>query len=82
MFIDNPLYFDFMKTQLTHSEATTDQDVRIAELMETISTLKATLEECLDFVTEKHDFDKPKNKTACLISSIDEAIYQADEATK
>jgi len=51
-------------------------------LLETISILKATLEECLDFVTEKHDFDKPKNKTACLISSIDEAIFQADEVTK
>jgi hypothetical protein len=36
----------------------------------------------VDFVTEKHNFDKPKNKTACLISSIDEAIYQADEVTK
>ena len=64
------------------AEANTAQDIRIGELLETISTLRATLEECLDFVTEKHNFDKPKNKTACLISSIDEAIYQADEATK
>lgn len=71
-----------METQLTHTEAKAVKDLRIEELLETISTLKATLEECLDFVTEKHDFDKPKNKTACLISSIDEAIYQADEATK
>jgi hypothetical protein len=71
-----------METQLTHTEAKAVKDLRIAELLETISTLKATLEECLDFVTEKHDFDKPKNKTACLISSIDEAIYQADEVTK
>jgi hypothetical protein len=71
-----------METQLTHTEAKAVKDLRIEELLETISTLKATLEECLDFVTERHDFDKPKNKTACLISSIDEAIYQADEATK
>lgn len=71
-----------MNNTLTHAEANTAQDVRIAELLKTISTLKATLEECLDFVTEKHDFDKPKNKTTCLISSIDEAIYQADETTK
>ncbi len=71
-----------METQLTHTEAKAVKDLRIEELLETISTLKATLEECLDFVTEKHDFDKPKNKTACLISSIDEAIYQADEVTK
>lgn len=71
-----------METQLTHTEAKAVKDLRIEELLEIISTLKATLEECLDFVTEKHDFDKPKNKTACLISSIDEAIYQADEAIK
>jgi len=71
-----------METQLTHTEAKAVKDLRIEELLETISTLKATLEECLDFVTERHDFDKPKNKTACLISSIDEAIYQADEVTK
>jgi hypothetical protein len=71
-----------METQLTHTEAKAVKDLRIEELLETISTLKATLEECLDFVTEKHDFDKPKNKTACLLSSIDEAIYQADEVTK
>ena len=73
-----------MKQQhtLKNAEANTAQDIRIGELLETISTLKATLEECLDFVTEKHNFDKPKNQTASLISSIDEAIYQADEATK
>ena len=71
-----------MQTTPSNAEANTAQDIRIGELLETISTLKATLEECLDFVTEKHDFDKPKNKTACLISSIDEAIYQADEVTK
>ena len=71
-----------MQTTQTNAEANTAQDIRIGELLETIFTLKATLEECLDFVTEKHDFDKPKNKTACLISSIDEAIYQADEVTK
>ena len=73
-----------METKHTaeNAEANTAEDIRIGELLETISTLKATLEECLDFVTEKHNFDKPKNKTACLISSIDEAIYQADEATK
>ena len=71
-----------MQTTQTNAEANTAQDIRIGELLETIFTLKATLEECLDFVTEKHDFDKPKNKTACLISSIDEAIYQADEVAK
>jgi len=48
VFIGNRLYFARMETQLTHAEANTAQDVRIAELLETISTLKATLEECLD----------------------------------
>ena len=55
-----------MQTTQTNAEANTAQDIRIAELLETISTLKATLEECLDFVTEKHDFDKPKNKRLAL----------------
>ena len=74
----------FMEQQHTaeNAEANTAQDIRIGELLETISTLRATLEECLEFVQQKHNFDKPKNKTASLISSIDEAIYQADEATK
>ena len=65
-----------------NAEANTAQDIRIGELLETISTLRATLEECLDFVQQKHNFDKPKNQTASLISNIDEAMYQADEVTK
>ena len=70
------------KHTLKNAEANTAQDIRIGELLETISTLRDTLEECLDFVQQKHNFDKPKNQTASLISSIDEAIYQADEARK
>jgi hypothetical protein len=70
------------KHTLKNAETNTAQYVRIVKLLATISTLRITLGECLDFVQQKHDFDKPKNQTASLLSSIDEAIYQADEATQ
>ena len=33
-------------------------------------------------VQQEHDYDNPKSKTARLIESIDEAMWQADEVTK
>lgn len=71
-----------MQTTHTNAEAMTAKDLRIKELLETISTLRSTLEECLDFVQQEHDYDNPKSETARLIESIDEAIWQADEVTK
>lgn len=71
-----------METTHTNAEAMTAKDLRIKELLETISTLRSSLEECLDFVQQEHDYDNPKSETARLIESIDEAIWQADEVTK
>ena len=71
-----------MQSTHTNAEAMTAKDLRIKELLETISTLRSSLEECLDFVQQKHNYDKPKSKTARLIENIDEAIWQADEVTK
>lgn len=71
-----------MQSTHTTAEAMTAKDHRIKELLETISTLRSSLEECLDFVQQKHNYDNPKSKTARLIESIDEAIWQADEVTK
>ena len=51
-----------METQLTHTEAKAVKDLRIEELLETISTLRSSLEECLDFVQQKHNYDNPKRK--------------------
>ena len=71
-----------MQSTHTNAEAMTAKDLRIKELLETISTLRSSLEECLDFVQQKHNYDNPKSKTARLIEGIDEAIWQADEVTK
>lgn len=71
-----------MQSTHTNAEAMTAKDLRIKELLETISTLRSSLEECLDFVQQEHDYDNPKSETARLIESIDEAIWQADEVTK
>jgi len=71
-----------MQSTHTTAEAMTAKDLRIKELLETLSTLRSSLEECLDFVQQKHNYDNPKSKTARLIEGIDEAIWQADEVTK
>lgn len=71
-----------MQSNTTNAEAMTAKDLRIKELLETISTLRSSLEECLDFVQQEHDYDKPKGRTARLLERIDEAIWQADEVTK
>ena len=71
-----------MQSTHTNAEAMTAKDLRIKELLETISTIRSTLDECLDFVQQEHDYDNPKSKTARLIESIDEAMWQADEVTK
>ena len=71
-----------MQSTHTTAEAMTAKDHRIQELLETISTLRSSLEECLDFVQQKHDYDNPKSRTARLLERIDEAIWQADEVTK
>lgn len=71
-----------MQSTHTNAEAMTAKDLRIKELLETISTLRSSLEECLDFVQQEHDYDNPKGETARLIESIYEAIWQADEVTK
>ena len=71
-----------MQSNTPNAEAMTAKDLRIKELLETISTLRSSLEECLDFVQQKHDYDNPKSRTARLLERIDEAIWQADEVTK
>ena len=71
-----------MQSTRTDAEAMTAKDHRIKELLETISTLRSSLEECLDFVQQKHDYDNPKSRTARLLERIDEAMWQADEVTK
>ena len=75
-------YSPNMQSTHTTAEAMTARDHRIEELLETISTLRSSLEECLDFVQQKHNYDNPKSKTARLIEGIDEAIWQADEVLK
>ena len=71
-----------MQSTHTNAEAMTAKDHRIKELLETISTLRSALDECLDFVQQEHDYDNPKGTTARLMSEIDEAIWQADGVTK
>lgn len=71
-----------MQSTHTNAEAMTAKDLRIKELLETISALRSTLDECLDFVQQEHDYDNPKGKTARLIERIDEAIWQSDEVLK
>ena len=71
-----------MQTTHTTAEAMTAKDLRIKELLETISTLRSSLEECLDFVQQEHDYDNTNGTTARLLEQIDEAIWQSDEVTK
>ena len=71
-----------MQSTHTNAEAMTAKDLRVKELLETISALRSTLDECLDFVQQEHDYDNPNGTTARLMSEIDEAIWQADEVTK
>jgi hypothetical protein len=71
-----------MKTTQPAEAMTAKDHLRIKELLETISTLRSALDECLDFVQQEHDYDNPSGTTARLMSEIDEAIWQADEVTK
>ena len=70
-----------MQTTQTNAEAMTAKDHRIQVLLETISALRSSLEECFEYV-QAEEFNNPSNKTANIIGRIDEAIWQADEATK
>jgi len=69
-----------MQTTQT-AEAMTAKDHRIQVLLETISALRSSLEECFEYV-QVEEFNNPSNKTANIIGRVDEAIWQADEATK
>jgi hypothetical protein len=71
-----------MQSNTTNAEAGTAKDSRIQELLEVISTMKSTLEECYEFTQEKMNFDNPKSRESRLIEGIDEAIFQADEVLK
>jgi hypothetical protein len=71
-----------MQSNTTSAEARTAKDSRIQELLEVISTMKSTLEECYEFTQEKMNFDNPKSRESRLIEGIDEAIFQADEVLK
>jgi hypothetical protein len=71
-----------MQSNTTKAEARTAKDSRIQELLEVISTMKSTLEECYEFTQEKMNFDNPKSRESRLVESIDEAIFQADEVLK
>jgi hypothetical protein len=71
-----------MQSNTTKAEARTAKDSRIQELLEVISTMKSTLEECYEFTQEKMNFDNPKSRESRLIEGIDEAIFQADEVLK
>ena len=78
-----PACISFDSMNNTHqAETMTAKDHRIEVLLETISTLRSSLEECLDFVQQKHNYDNPQGKTARLIEGIDEATWQADEVLK
>lgn len=70
-----------MQSTHTNAEAMTAKDLRIKELLETISTLRSALEKSFEYV-QTEEFNNPSNKTASLIEQIDEAIWQADEVTK
>ena len=70
-----------MQTTQTNAEANTAQDVRIKELLEIISALRSSLEECFEYV-QAEEFNNPSNKTANIIGRADDAISQADEVTK
>ena len=70
-----------MQTTHTNAEAMTAKDHRIQVLLETISALRSSLEECFEYV-QVEEFNNPSNKTANIIGRVDEAIWQADEATK
>lgn len=70
-----------MQNTHTNAEAMTAKDLRIKELLETISTLRSTLEECFGYM-QAEEFSNPSNKTARLVEQIDEVIWQADEVTK
>ena len=70
-----------MQSTHTNAEAMTAQDLRIKELLETISTLRSSLEECFEYV-QAEEFNNPSNKTAGIIGRADDAIWQADEVLK
>ena len=70
-----------MQTTQTNAEAMTAKDHRIQVLLETISVIRSSLEECFEYV-QAEEFNNPSNKTANIIGRVDEAIFQADEATK
>jgi len=70
-----------MQTTQNNAEAMTAKDHRIQVLLETISALRSSLEECFEYV-QVEEFNNPSNKTANIIGRVDEAIWQADEATK
>ena len=70
-----------MQSTHTNAEAMTAKDHRIQVLLETISALRSSLEECFEYVQEE-EFSNPSNKTANIIGRADDAIWQADEVTK
>jgi len=70
-----------MQSNTTNAEAMTAKDLRIKELLETISTLRAALEKSFEYV-QAEEFNNPRNKTARLVEQIDEAMWQADEVLK
>ena len=59
----------------------TAKDHRIKELLETISVLRSSLEECFEYV-QREEFNNPSNKTANIIGQVDDALWQADEVAK
>lgn len=74
-------YYEPMKSNTPSAEAMTAKDHRIQVLLETISTLRSSLEECFEYV-QAEEFNNPSDKTANIIGRADDAIWQADEVTK
>ena len=70
-----------MQSTHTTAEAMTAKDLRIKELLETISALRSSLEECFEYV-QAEEFNNPSNKTANIIGRADDAIWQAEEVAK
>jgi hypothetical protein len=69
-----------MQSNTTNAETMTAKDHRIQVLLETISALRSSLEECFEYVQEE-EFNNPSNKTADIIGRADDAIYMADGVT-
>ncbi len=70
-----------MQSTHTTAEAMTAKDLRIKELLEVISALRSSLDECFEYV-QAEEFNNPSNKTAGIIGRVDDAIWQADEVLK